>query len=366
MTTLRLGIVGCGEVAQIIHLPALGYLGDKFSVTALCDISPKVLEEVAATCGSPACYSDYRDLIASEHVDAVLVTNPHAYHAEVAIAALDAGKHVLIEKPMCMTLAEADALQAAQDRSGRVVQIGYMRRYSGTFMEAVKHVRAMGDSIRFARVQDVIGKNRLIIDNTSRVIRDPDLPEDQRAALKRLEEQKIAEAIGEGKGDLAITYALLLGLGSHDISAMREIIGRPKNVISATHRSHGRRVTATFDYGPFVCEFATGVDQLPRFDTYLEVYGDDKVIRIDYDTPYIRNLPARLTVTTAHGEAGVSQDHLFPSRLDSFVVEWEAFYDSVTAGVPTKTSIADAREDLEIFVDIIDAIRMSNAQRKGN
>ncbi|HEX2280479.1 MAG TPA: hypothetical protein VHG52_01830, partial [Thermomicrobiales bacterium] len=108
------------------------------------------------------------------------------------------------------------------------------------------------------------------------------------------------------------------------------------------------------------------VDQIPRFDTYLEVYGDDKVIRIDYDTPYIRNLPARLTVTTAHGEAGVSQDHVFPSRLDSFVVEWEAFYESVTKGAPVKTTIADAREDLELFREIIEAIRASNAQRKGD
>ena len=116
---LRVGVVGCGEVAQIIHLPALAQLPEYFSVTALCDVSANVLSGVGDAWGVAARCADYAELVARADVDAVLISNPHVYHAEVALAAMAAGKHVLIEKPMCITLAEADAIIAArQPRRG--------------------------------------------------------------------------------------------------------------------------------------------------------------------------------------------------------------------------------------------------------
>src|SRR5260221_3548385 len=127
---VRVGIVGCGEVAQIIHLPTLRELPDRFQVTALCDVSRAVLDGVGDTWGVARRFVDYRDLVASPEVDAVLVANPHVLHAEVALAAMAAGKHVLIEKPMCIAIEEADTLIAAQQRSGMVAQVGYIRRYA--------------------------------------------------------------------------------------------------------------------------------------------------------------------------------------------------------------------------------------------
>ena len=85
---VRVGIVGCGEVAQVIHLPALRDLADRFAVTALCDVSRKVLAAVGAGLPEAERFADYRDLVRSRRVDAVLVANPHVYHAEVALAAM--------------------------------------------------------------------------------------------------------------------------------------------------------------------------------------------------------------------------------------------------------------------------------------
>ena len=85
---VRVGIVGCGEVAQIIHLPTLLNLRDQFRVTAICDVSQVVLDGVGDRYDIKARFRDYRELVASAEVDAVLIANPHVFHAEVAMAAM--------------------------------------------------------------------------------------------------------------------------------------------------------------------------------------------------------------------------------------------------------------------------------------
>lgn len=362
MPRLRIGIVGCGEVTQIIHLPALAQMPAEYEVTALCDVSEKVLAAVAARQPAASTYTDYRDLVSANDVDAVLIANPHAYHTTVAIAALQHGKHVMIEKPMSMTLAEADALAEAERTSGRIVQVGYMRRHAGAFVEAVKLIESERQNIRFARVHDFIGANQIIIDDTSMVVRDRNLPDASVRELKALNEGKLFEAIGTTDPALTRAYSLLLGLSSHDISAMRELLGRPQRVLNATQRLGGLCITATFDYGHFVCEFATGVDQIPRFDAFLEVYGEHRITRVDYDTPYIRNIPAQLTIVRAEGKAGLNRSVSYPSRLDSFVVEWKTFFDHVTNGTRPKTTVADSREDIEIFLEIMTHLKASAAE----
>lgn len=107
MNMLRVGIVGCGEVVQIIHLPSLYQLADKFCVTAVCDVSRTVVDAVGDAAGVTARYQDYRELVTQDDVDVVLVTNPNAYHTEVTLAAIAAGKHVLVEKPMCFHAARS-------------------------------------------------------------------------------------------------------------------------------------------------------------------------------------------------------------------------------------------------------------------
>ena len=131
MDQLRVGIVGCGEVVQIIHLPSLYRLADKFRVTALCDASQVVLDAVGAQWNVSRRYLRYEDLVNDSEVDIVLVANPHVYHAPVTLAAIATGKHVLVEKPAAMNLAECDAVQAAQEQAGVTVQVAYMRRYAG-------------------------------------------------------------------------------------------------------------------------------------------------------------------------------------------------------------------------------------------
>lgn len=355
MNMLRVGIVGCGEVVQIIHLPSLYQLGEKFRVTAVCDVSRTVVDAVGEAAGVTARYQDYHELVTQDDVDVVLVTNPNAYHTEVTLAAIAAGKHVLVEKPMCFTLREVEAISDASQRAGVLVQVGYMRRYAPAFVEACRLVKQMGE-IRAAHVRDVIGHNALIIGQTARVVRGTDIPAHIIEEGKARQQAALRDAIGDASPALQLAYGFMLGLSTHDLSAMRELLGLPKRVVYAAQR-HGIYLTAAFDYGDFICTFDTGVDNIPRFDARLEVFGADQVIRVLYDTPYVRHLPTRLVVTSANHGRGVSHETMLPDWCDPFVAEWNAFYDSIQAGTQPKTGPEDFGADLELFQAMIRLLR---------
>jgi predicted dehydrogenase len=166
------------------------------------------------------------------------------------------------------------------------------------------------------------------------------------------------EALG-GKPSpvLRRAYAIMLGLSSHDLSAMRELLGMPNKVLFAAQRGGGLYLAATFDYGPYLCQFETGIDGIARFDAHLEVYGNEKVVRIQYDTPYVRNLPIRLFVTEDNGRGGVTNVDSHPVWGDPFVAEWKTFYENVTENKAAKTSPADFAQDLELFAEMARLMR---------
>jgi predicted dehydrogenase len=333
---IRIGIVGCGEVTQIMHRPSLSQLADLYEVTALCDIG---------------------ELVSRSDVDAVLVASPHAFHAEVTLAAIAAGKHVLVEKPMCVNQREAQEIVAARQKNGVVVQVGYMRRYAPAFLYACDAVKQIG-AIKFARVRDFLGSNSLIINQTSAVIRDHHLPKRIQEEANRRDEELVMEALGGNQTeDVKMAYRLMLGLSSHDLSAMRELLGMPGGVLFAAQRAGGRYLAAAFDYEGFVCQFETGVDNIPRFDAHLEVFAERKTIRVQYDTPYIRNLPIRVFTTEANGQGGVTTTDAHPAWGDPFVAEWKAFYNNVTENRLPKSGPEDFLLDLELFTQMVQLMR---------
>jgi predicted dehydrogenase len=354
---IRIGIVGCGEVTQIMHWPSLNQLAELFEVTALCDISRVVLETLGKRWNVGALTMDHRELVGRSDVDAVLVASPHAFHAEVTLAAIAAGKHVLVEKPMCMNQREAKEIAAAQQKNRVMVQVGYMRRYAPAFLHACDEVRKMG-AIKFARVRDFLGSNSLIIDQTSSVVRDQHLPKRIREEANRRDEELVIEALGGDRAeDVKTAYRLMLGLSSHDLSAMRELLGMPSRVLFAAQRSGGRYLAAAFDYKGFVCQFETGIDKIPRFDAHLEVFGERKTIQVQYDTPYVRNLPIRVFTTESNGQGGVATIDTHPAWGDPFVAEWKAFYNNVTENRLPKSGPEDFLLDLELFTQMVQLMR---------
>ena len=355
MTRLRVGVIGLGEVAQIVHLPIIEALPTHYELAAICDISPSLLHHVGTRYGVEKRYADARDMIASEDLDCVFVLNSDEYHAECAVAALDHGVHVLVEKPMCLSPGEAEQIMAARDRSGKVVMVAYMRRFAPAFVQAVERLPDLGP-LTYARVHDIIGQNRLIVDQTATVFRPDDIPHSAMEDRWSRGSALVKEALGDVPEELAWTYRLLCGLGSHDLSAMRELLGRPQRVLSARQWRKGGFIVALLDYGDFVVTYETGVDDQVRFDAHIEVYGETGTMRVQYDTPYVRHFPTTLVLEQTVGDS-YERSVVRPHLKDPYTVELEYFHDVVTNGRQPKTTPEDYVEDMELFVDLIRAMQ---------
>ena len=158
MKRIRMGVIGCGEIAQIMHLPFLTELRDLFEVRSVCDISPALAAAVGDAFGVPHHCADYAELLARDDVDAVAVLT--ADHAPVAIAAAEAGKHIFVEKPMCYTVEEGRAMIAAAERAGVTLMVGYMKRYDPGYEYALQVFESMA-GVRLIRIHDLTGRGPL-------------------------------------------------------------------------------------------------------------------------------------------------------------------------------------------------------------
>src|SRR5439155_10893943 len=114
--------------------------------------SRTVREALGARYGIGSLVADYRSLLDKAGLDAIVVCSPHGTHAEVVLAALDAGLHVFVEKPMCITVADADAIVAARDRSGKVVQVGTMKRHDPAVEALLESLPDSAADLRYVSV----------------------------------------------------------------------------------------------------------------------------------------------------------------------------------------------------------------------
>jgi predicted dehydrogenase len=127
MSKLRMGIIGVGGIAQGRHIPVFLELKDRVSLIAVSDLNESRAQEVAEKHQIKHVFKDYRDMF--QEVDAVTICTPNKFHADIAIAALDAGVHVLCEKPMAITAEECEAMVAASSKANKVLAIGYHYRH---------------------------------------------------------------------------------------------------------------------------------------------------------------------------------------------------------------------------------------------
>jgi predicted dehydrogenase len=143
---LRVGVIGCGPVGARRALGAAAH--PRTACVAVADPIAKAAQEVAAATGA-APSADWRRIVERPDVDAVVVSTPNGYLAEITVAALAAGKHVLVEKPMGRGVAEAERMRTAACAAGRVLKIGFNHRYHPAIAEARRHVEsgAIGDVI---------------------------------------------------------------------------------------------------------------------------------------------------------------------------------------------------------------------------
>ncbi|WP_404445678.1 Gfo/Idh/MocA family oxidoreductase [Sutcliffiella horikoshii] len=127
MSQLRMGIIGVGGIAQNRHIPTFLKMSEKVKITAISDVNEETARMVGEKFGIANVYAHYADMF--EHVDAVTICTPNKFHAEITIAALEAGLHVFCEKPMAMRPDECEAMVAAAVKSGKQLAIAYHYRF---------------------------------------------------------------------------------------------------------------------------------------------------------------------------------------------------------------------------------------------
>jgi len=162
---LRVGIIGCGEVSQVIHIPNINGLSDWFQTTYLCDVSQQALAHCATKIlgpSKPKTTTNAEELCSSSHVDVVLVASADAYHLPHALIALKHNKYCLLEKPAALCLRDIDSLILAEKESKGKIFVGTMRRYAAALEDAIKEVGGMAE-IKYARVRDIIGPNATFV-----------------------------------------------------------------------------------------------------------------------------------------------------------------------------------------------------------
>lgn len=155
---LQIGFVGCGGIANQKHLPALLKLGSLCEMVAFCDIIEERAKNAAQKFGiaNAKTYTDYKELLNDDNIDVIHVLTPNVTHSQITIDAFDSGKHVMCEKPMSHSAAEAKKMIDAAKRSGKKFTIAYQNRFRPEVQALNKACRegALGD-IYFAKAHAV-------------------------------------------------------------------------------------------------------------------------------------------------------------------------------------------------------------------
>lgn len=139
---LRVGVVGCGPIAQIAHFDACRKARN-VKLLAICDVAEDLVSRMAAIHGPRKTYTNYEAMLDDSEVEAVIVATADAFHVPLALRAIEAGKHVFVEKPLGVTVEECDELRrrAHAARPARVVQVGTNRRFDPGISFARRFVR---------------------------------------------------------------------------------------------------------------------------------------------------------------------------------------------------------------------------------
>ena len=349
MSRVRIGVVGCGAIAQVQHLPFLSELSEEFEIAAVCDASPSQAAYAARQFHVERRYTDYQDLLDSD-IDAVLLCHADP-KTEAVIASLDAGKHAFVEKPICYSLEEADAIIEAAGRSGTVAQAGYTKLFEPAYELARREVARM-DDVRFVQVNHLHPNNDLHV-RQFRTRRFDDLPE---AAVREAREALDAAcraAIGDVPPHVLKTFYSLSGSMIHDLYCLRGMFGVPSRVVSTGIWAGGRAYSTTLEYPEGHRCVATWVDlpDLWDFHETLEVYGSRKRVQVKFGTGFSRTVS---TVAVQEIDADGRTVRKEPA------VDWESpfrrelrhFHDSIVNGTPNRSPIEACRDDVALVIDI--------------
>lgn len=349
-------MVGAGLIAQVMHLHYLRELSDRFEISVICDIAPENAAASAERYGVPKVCTDWRELL-REPIDAVLVLTAGS-HAPMAIEAARAGLHVLVEKPMCFSTAEAAAMVEAADKAGVTLMVAYNKRYDPAYLRFQDEAADLVDP-RLLRVTTLESPFQPYVAHypLAPVARPPE------AVLERLRAEaaaSITTAIGDVSESLRRAYhSVLLDTLVHELNAVRGLLGEPDRLDYVDLRESTVTVMLRFGNLPVAIHWV----DLPGIASYkmeFALYAPDRRVTLSFPSPFLRSEPALLEIEAGQPETARSSiSREITSYESAFKRELMAFHDCVVNGTPALTSGADAMRDIALCQAIIECYRTS-------
>ena len=318
MKPIRLGIIGCGGAAKELHLPALRKMPDKFEIVCLCNHTEPKAKELSQMLGSVHYVLDYRELLADSQIDAVDIALPINLNYQVTKDALQAGKHVIVEKPLAANLEEAEKMLCFEEEYPQVMMVAENFRYRPSYIKIKKH---LDDSI--------VGKPYAIFID---------------AACHVTDDYYYAKT----KWRIEHTHpgGFITDAGVHYIAGIRSLLGDIVEVRALTKCMN----PAIGKMDSFSMQFRTADNVHGVFNENFSAvaYQDAKLLILAENGTIILkdNIVTVKTVNDTIAEKIETDNGYFE--------EFENFYNAITADEPIVSTFYQAYKDLEVLITAIE------------
>jgi predicted dehydrogenase len=346
---IAVGVIGAGRMSQRAHVP--NALAERCDVRAIADPRAETARLVAERFGVPHVYADYRELIARPDIEAVIISVPDQFHAEVGIAAAEAGKHVFIEKPLATNSGDGRAMVAAARKAGVVFSVAFQRRHD----PAAEIAKRLVDE--WARTGEM-GKLRLmffpgyggdwIASPYPLISAGDDQKSPERGAPWRLPEWLPSEFHG--------AFAGFNNGRSHGLDLLLYLFGPATSVLGAWPDWNPGPLIV-FDWSGARTTFSHGADERGRWQERLEMHWDNGSLTFSTPPALLRNVPG--TVEVYRAKEGKREVYEAPHDW-AFRREMAHFLRAIREGVPASPTPEDALRSLVLVEDVFrQAMRMA-------
>src|SRR6202165_4491483 len=350
---MRVGVVGCGLIAQVMHLHYLRELSDRFEIAALCDLSRTVVDRVGEAGGVVRRFTDGTALL-EEPIDAVLVLTTGS-HEPMAIAAAEAGKHVFIEKPIALSEAEGRAIIAAGKKAGVRLMVGYMKRYDPAVERMTEELRGL-HPLRFARSTTAEYPLKWYVAHYP-IVRGTDIDAKTVAGLQEEDEARVTAAIQ--LRDPVLRYAYrhsLLDSMIHDINLMRGLLGEPKGLRFASVAREAISVFLDFPQTTAALHWVNLTDGVARYQQEFSFFYPERRATPGFSSPFPRSAPVELGAVRGGGSQESPRSWRTVETISfqsAFKRELLEFYACVTDNREPRTTAEDAVRDVALCQAIV-------------
>lgn len=349
---LRAGVVGCGLIAQVMHLPHLRELDDRYELVAACDVSASVVEACGRRYGLSETYGDYRSMLAEASLDVIFDLTPGS-HAPVAIAAAEAGCHVFVEKPVCLMMEEGQEVFEAVRRAGIRLMVGTHKRYDPAYERLLELLP--GTEVRLAQATTLEAPTQPYVSQRSMVRAEAQSNPSVAAAVEE-ERRRLEGLLGTTDPEACHGYRYtLLGTLIHEFNMLRGALGEPDLVRSARVRRDVVQLGLSF--GEIECHLSWVNGSCGPYRQRLSFFGEQQRVALTLPSPYLREAPSEVEIEFADPPQSshfrrtvesVSFEEAFKRELIEFAV-------AIAEDREPRTNLLDGLHDLALCRAVIES-----------